>query len=251
MKFETETFAEIPMNRKRSKLGVAEFTDIIVTPKGAGNITWTMANQLNSFLDESGDNNYNPSFQAATSACNPEVKADFGNGISKTLNFQVVQPSSEVATKTRNLTLSEMRSTAINQQGVGMLLNVTVFPNDVSFKDIQVLEVAGGASNPQGYFLQPNINNLGSTYHNPNPNWEPLDEYNQWPDYAAFFQWSAPWQSGSYTWDIPVRWRVNSSSPVRTSIPNRIQVHRILGVDGTSKEEKLGQSATRTPGQNP
>jgi Concanavalin A-like lectin/glucanases superfamily/Bacterial TSP3 repeat len=199
MKFETETVATIPTDRKRSKLGVGELVNIKVTPKGAGNITWTLTNHLDSKILPADP--YNPSFEAATSACNPEVKADFGNGVSKTLTFQVVEPSGEVATKLYDFTAAGLSITP-QQQGVGMALAVQVLPDDVSFKGILIRELPGPATSITGYFTQVAANTIE---HEPKPDWFPLDDNNKTGDSAGFRRKPQPWTVASYQWNIPVR----------------------------------------------
>lgn len=246
MKFETLTEASIPSDWKRKKLGVAEPVDITVTPQNAGNIVWSLANQQDSSLLQTSS--YKPRFTAASLQCNPELKADFGNGITHTLNFQVVEPTGEMAEKESDLSPADMGITA-QQQGVGMNLIITLLPNDVSFENLEVRELSGPASNQTGYFLQ---YTGGDRYHAANPDWQRVDKNNQYGDQAGFWDWpkimvkgNLQWIPGSYEWDIPLRWRV-PGKPER-NLPSRIQKHEINGNDGSSTETKLGQSATRTP----
>jgi hypothetical protein len=83
-------------------------------------------------------------------------------------------------------------------------------------------------------------------YHNPEVKWIPLTKYNQWYDTAFFAQWPKPWTAGSYSWVIPVKWRIGDNG-VERNLPNRLQVMTITGTNGASNVSKLGQSASRTP----
>jgi hypothetical protein len=251
MKFETITIAAIPYDAKRKKLGVAEGVEIYVTPLGAGNVTWTMADQEDSALDTA--KNYEPEFTAASLECNPKVKADFGNGIYHIINFQVVEPTGESAEKEKDLSLSDLSSLSdtgitAQQQGVGMLLRITLLPDDVSFQNLEIKELSGPASNENGYFEK---YKGGVRYHTAE-DWLPVEPGNQYGDTAAFFTWpkimverNLQWIPGSYEWDIPLRWRAPNKT--ERTLPNRLQKHEITANNGSSTVTKLLRSASRTP----
>lgn len=165
-----------------------------------------------------------------------------------------MEPTGESAEKENDLDISNMGDNGITpqQQGVGMILRITLLPDDVSFENLEVKELSGSASNLTGYFAQPNIHNLGDTYHTADPDWQEVGSGSQYGDTAAFFGWpkinvngNLQWIPGSYEWDIPVRWRVPGKA--ERTLPNRLQKHEITVNDGSSTETKLGQSATRTP----
>lgn len=245
MKFETTTVASIPMDKKRKKIGVGEVIDIKVTPTEAGTITWTMTDQKDSDLN-STTNNYEPKFTAASEKCDPKVKADFGNGKTHTINFEVVEPTEETAHKVQEFSALQL-GILDDVQGVGMRVIFTVLPDDVSFLNVQIKEIASPAINATGYFLQ----NPG-TPHNPAA-WVKLTQFNNMIDTAGFD--SRPkinvngvmtWIPGATEWDIPVRWRVVGKTTER-SLPNRHQKHEITNNNGASTETKNGESCSRTP----
>jgi hypothetical protein len=134
MKFDTTAVATIPLDRKRKKIGVGEVIDIKVTPTGAGAITWTMTDQTDSELNSTADN-YNPIFTAASEKCDPKVKADFGDGNTHTINFEVGEPTSETAQKIQEFTALQL-GILDDEQGVGMRIVFTVLPSDVSFQNV-------------------------------------------------------------------------------------------------------------------
>lgn len=246
MKFETKTVAILPLDRKRKRIGVAEMVNITVTPEGAGAITWTMENQQDSDLKK--DENYKPRLIAASVSCNPVVKADFGNEITHTIDFEVAEPSGEfVVIKDHELTIAEMGITA-QQQGVGMELDIKVMPDDVSFANLEVKELPGPATNKVGYFsVTP-----ADLEHQPNLNWHRLSLSNKYPDFAGLsnmpkimHQNVLQWIPGSCEWSIPLRWRVPEKS--ERDFPNIIQTFELTGNDGTSEVKKFEKSATRTP----
>jgi hypothetical protein len=247
MKFQTLTEASIPSDWERKKLGVGEVVNIIVTPAGAGNITWSLSDHLDSSLAEA--DNYKPLLTAASLKCDPKLKADFGNGIEHTITFNVVEPTGESAVKENDLDLAGLGGITAQQQGAGMILRITLLPDDVSFQYLKVRELSGPASNESGYFLQ---YTGGDRSHTADPEWQEVNESNQYGDTASFFDWpkinvngTLQWTSGSYEWDIPVRWKIEGKQ--EHNLPNRTQKHEITGADGSSTETKLGQSASRTP----
>lgn len=250
MNFKTQTEAWIPVGQQaRKKLGVGEKVDITVTPANAGEITWSLTNQQDSAMI--GIANYVKTFTAASIACHPQVTMDFGDGISQTIQFEVVEPNMEVADKDHDLEPAEMDGATEFQQGVGMELDILVKPDDVSFKNVLIKELPGPGVNKSGYFLEVVE---GNTNHEPNAAWVMLDVRNRWGDTAFFAKWpkinvngSMQWKPGSYEWIIPVRWKLDGK-PER-NLPNRLQKHEITANDGTSMETKMQRSAMRTPTQ--
>ena len=179
-------------------------------------------------------------FIAGNSAATPTVKATLPDGQDIPVNFTVVEPGSESATKT-DLTFPA------GQQGVGMSLTITVAPIDVSFKNVEMLEIPGPASAILGYFTDTRFAGTDFSHH-PNVSWIPLNAENKWGDTASFNGWPTRWSAGGYDWDIPVTWRVIGDSGSGNNLPhNRLQQHRIVDNTGLSTESKLGQTASRSP----
>ena len=138
-----------------------------------------------------------------------------------------------------------------------MILRITLLPDDVSFKKLDVRELPGPASNPTGYFdpnVNPSVITAGTTYHTPATGWQEVDKSNQYGDEASFKKWPKIWVAGvqkwipgSYEWSIQLRWQIRDSNNEHT-LPNRIQKHEITSDDGTSIDTKLEQTTdSRTP----
>jgi hypothetical protein len=176
-----------------------------------------------------------------------EVTADF-LGISLERQFEIVAP-----TGVEHAKVASTFSGPVGKAGAGMhLFPVIVGPTDVSFYNVQMLEVGQPASNITGYF----------TSHPPPPHdaahgadaWFQLDQFNQWPSsyddaVLATVDVPNPWSSGSFTWDIPAKWKV--ITPLATSPEHTItgwnQVFSIQ-TSGTAKVTKFGRWVDRTTG---
>jgi hypothetical protein len=129
------------------------------------------------------------------------------------------------------------------QQGVGMITNVTIHPTNVSFGNVQWLEVPGPASNITGYFTR-----FPGLPHHPNPSWLPWNDKNTGlTDHASLFRWPRPWSVGGFQWAIPNKWRVTSAGGAGHVFTTTHQVFRMLNSRGTTTITKGGASVTRTP----
>ena len=228
---ETETEATLTEDRTRKNLGVGEKVRLTLKPAGISSITWFKTG-YGTLSSTSGDSVTFTAHDRATAHCSVTVMYPGG---SHTEDFSVIEPTIESAI------ITSENSFSAGTQGAGMMLRITVGSTDVSFKNVQLIEVPGPATNITGYF---EIHTPPA--HSPNPSWVTLNVQNQWADHASFDSWPAPWSSGGFQWDIPVQWRVVGSSNVGT-LPNRIQTFSITGADGTSTVSKLGQSVQRTP----
>lgn len=97
MDFKTETKATIPVNRQRMKIGVREEVQITVTPNSVGALTWSLPSSLDAMIVPPVG--YDPVFTADTRGRQTVLRATFASGDSYDLNWDVVQPSGEQATK--------------------------------------------------------------------------------------------------------------------------------------------------------
>jgi hypothetical protein len=59
-------------------------------------------------------------------------------------------------------------------------------------------------------------------------------------DTADSSGWPSPWKKGSYTWSIPVSWRLKGATASTAFSANNNQVATITGTDGTTVVTKLG-----------
>ena len=233
----SETVSETPTDRKRAKLGVGEEVNLKVKPSKE-DASWT--------------------------ASVGKLSRDTGAAVLLTLKDDVGAANMKAVylgeTLTKDFTLfaptgidsAVIKSTTSYPNGkasAGMhLYPVVVAPTDVSFYNVQMLEVGEDASNVSGYFLDyQKLSHKG----NGADVWFNLDKKNQWPeswDYATLTDWPAPWtKSGSFTWNIPARWKVVNSvvtSPEH-SITGWNQVFSIA-VGGAITIQKFDHSVTRT-----
>lgn len=236
----SETKAVSPTDRARLKLGVGEEVTFKVFPP-LGYATWTTTVGA---LDATTGTEVLLTLDDTVGAAK-KVTADYlGQALEK--EFEIFAP-----TGVDNATVASTVNGTVGNAGAGMhLYPVVVAPTDVSFYNVQMLEVGRPATNITGYFTThapPSHVGHGADV------WFDLDEKNQWPsayDYAVLGSTDcpAPWTiAGSFTWDIPAKWKV--VSPVATSSEHTItgwsQVFSIQA-GGTASVEKFGHTVTRT-----
>ena len=217
----SETVAENPTDRKRVKLGVGEEVNLKVKPSKE-DTSWNAS--VGKFNLDKG------------SAVLLTLKDDVGAAL-----FAPTGIDSAVVKSTQ--------SYSEGQASAGMhLYPVIMAPTDVSFYKVQMLEVGEDASNISGYFLDyQQLSHKG----NGADVWFNLDQKNQWPeswDYATLTGWPSPWTKfGSFTWNIPAKWKVNNSTGISSehSIAGWNQVFSIA-VGGAITIQKFGHSVPRT-----
>lgn len=245
MRFKTETISSFPPNtRDRKKLGVGEESEVTVTPTSAGTLNWSLLNQKDATVAPA--TGYSVSFTADTRKKDTSLRATFDTGDTYDILWNVVQPTGERARKTGDLTFPA------GQQGVGMTVEYTTLPDDVSFYRVEMLEVDKGTSNVTGFFTPFSAANL---QHHPNPLWVLLLPDNRWNDTASFERWGFPpssghppsWSYGTYQWAIDVMWRTVGEVGNGLLLGTRTQLHTLHDGTGRSTESKSGESATRTP----
>jgi hypothetical protein len=131
-------------------------------------------------------------------------------------------------------------------QGAGMDLTVTVQPTTVSFQALELMEETCDASAISGYF----------TSHTPGPHdaaagagkWRGVGTANDVSDTADASDWPSPWSKGSYTWAIPVNWRLKGAKTSTAFAAKNDQVVTITGANGTTIVTKLGaKTSPRKP----
>lgn len=235
MNFKTETVSPVPQNTDRKKIGVKEEVQVDVTPITAGALSWSLVNQKDATISDL--TGYFNNIIGDTRANSTTLRATFDTGDYHDIVWTVVEPNGETGQKTSSLTFQS------GTQGAGMILQVTTLPTDVSFYNVEMLEVDKGTVNISGYYLAHTPPN-----HTPNPNWITLTNDNNWSDTASFFGAPKPWTTGAYDWNIEVRWRTTGEAGQGEVLGNRVQHHTILDATGMSTITKLGQSETRLPG---
>jgi hypothetical protein len=230
---QTETVATTPADRTRKKLGVGEEVNLTFKPPSIP-INWYVESNKGTVAPPTGSTT---KYTAHNAAAEGKVKAEF-KGLNELTSFNIIEPSGETAVKDRDETWPS------GVQGAGMHLIVTVTPTDVSFYNVEVLEVDKGTVNVSGYFT-----NFPSSVlkHVPNSKWIQLTDANIWTDLARFYNWGSPWKQGTYQWNIDVLWHLVGSSGSGKKFNSRTQLHEIIDSTGKSKESKMDCSSTRSP----
>lgn len=232
----------------REEVGVGEFVHLNMQP--AVDVTWKLGDENTVGNDGRMTSSYSAStvYTAAGSYAWETITATFDSGDSAQISFNVVAPSYETATKISENVSTPECTLSPGEAGVMMEIDVTVNPTNVSFSNVEMIEISGYASDISGYFEDYD----GTTWlsHNPKSTWTVLTSVNTWSDEAGFFGYPSPWRVGKYVWDIPVQWRVTADAIASNpfgDLPNRWQQSEITGNDGNAYEWKLEQSATRLP----
>lgn len=230
------TVSDVPQNnRQRTRLGVGEEVWILARPSDAwGSMSFTSSNQSQIRALSVGQGIY--LLNAGRQAGSASLTATSGIG-SQTRTFSIIEPSGETAVKVRDLPYPEM------VQGVGMELEVTVLPRDVSFYNLEMREVDLGTEGVTGVFAQINP---GRLVHQVNSNWISLGKDNQWRDNAEFHSFPRQeWGAGAFEWKIGVEWRVRGGSDTGKRLPiNRRQVHTMVDATGSSRITKTFGTGT-------
>ena len=69
--------------------------------------------------------------------------------------------------------------------------------------------------------------------------WNQVGPADDVPDTAESSGWPSPWSKGSFTWAIPVNWRMKGSKTSTAFSATNDQVATIGGTDGTAIVTKL------------
>jgi len=131
------------------------------------------------------------------------------------------------------------------QQGAGMQCDVDVTPLNVSFANVEWLEVPGPATNVRGYWKEKQDKGADLSHH-PNPKWIQLNNLNRASDHASSFNWPSPWKDGGFDWSIPNRFRAVGNTGIGTRFAITLQTFSILK-NGTTTVGKETESVTRSP----
>lgn len=224
-------------NLGRTKLGVGETAFLTLKPFSMPAPTWSLGGTYGTSTLSTDE--HSATLTASKRASTPQVTATV-LGANLNLNYTVIQPSGEVASKTEDLVYSA------GSQGAGMKLMITTLPTDVSFANVEVLEVDKGTSNVYGIFSNYTAEDLK---HSPTANWTTLNSENQWTDEASFWGHGTPstWTHSGFQWAIEVRWRVVGETGNGEFLANRTQIFTIIDSTGKSTVTKMGQTVTRTP----
>jgi phage gp36-like protein len=264
-RLESQTVATVPADRKRMKVGVGEEVLITIKPPSAGAVTW-LGPSAGGILE---DKTTTSARFVAGSRTTPAsvVGARTSNGEILTLSFSIVEPQSEEFIRSEDKTGSDPNFTP-GDAGLTALIGIKVLPDDVSFTNVECIEIAGPPSN-LGEVWKWYLRERGASAldHNTAPpsnaadaHWKKLNDNNEWQDVAGFGPISpenlADLQSGiaywildgfatSFDWQIPVRWRLKkagrstAANDFDGTLPNRTQT-TTLHYDGRMIVHKFG-----------
>jgi len=217
----------------RTTVGIGELTSFVVKDFEGG--SWTSADGKGTTV-----NSVTFRWTASTAGKNKITYTASDGGVSSvTMTTEV--PSKLSGKKDSDLSFPE------GTQGAGMALTVTISPTTVSFQALELMEDTCNASSISGYFSS----------HAPGPhdakagagNWRQVGPDNDVSDTADSSGWPSPWSKGSYTWSIPVSWRLKGAQTSTAFSANNNQVVNITGTDGTTIVNKLGaKTDPRAPG---
>jgi hypothetical protein len=163
-------------------------------------------------------------------------------GSTASVSMNILEPNDITAVKERELSIPA------GVQGAGMILNFNFHPFNVSFGNVGAREVAGPASNIQGYYLKHGMPHD----HNPGPvHFFPMSEDNKFAgtvrDQASQRGYPAPWDVGSFHWKIPNKFKVNTEGGDGKEYTHTIQEFTMTGPSGETKITKAGAEVKRTP----
>jgi hypothetical protein len=231
----TETVAVIPIDRSRTTIGVGEQVNITMTPAKEAKITWSLAGGGSLSETEGSRTRFTAPDYAGASTVTAHIE-----GFDCPVTFTIVEPTGVVkasiaSTKTGNL----------GEAGAGMwLYPVEIGPTNVSFYNVECVEVGCNAINATGYWEHsaPSHIGLGADV------WFQLNEANWWPsswDHVSSGTLPPPWGTGgSYEWPIPAKWRIAGQSATH-DMQGWNQTFELTG-DGTATVRKFGHWVTRT-----
>ena len=229
----TNGWANPAGKKDRTTVGIGELSSFVVKDFEGG--SWKSD-------DGKGTTVNSVSFQwTASAAGKNKITYNASDGATSSVTMTTEVPSKLSGKKDSDLTFAE------GTQGAGMELTVTISPTTVSFQALQLMEAECDASAITGYF-----GSHAPGRHDANAgagNWRQVGPDNDVSDTADSSGWPSPWSKGSYTWSIPVSWRLKGAQTSTAFSANNNQVVSITGTDGTTIVTKLGaKTDPRKPG---
>lgn len=216
----------------RTTVGIGELNSFVVSDKEGG--SWKSADNTGKTL-----NSVTFTWTAGSAGTNT-ITYTAADKTSSGVTMTTVAPASLSGKKDKDLTYPA------GTQGAGMELTITALPTTVSFQALEIMEQTVGASAASGYFAThtPGAHNAAAGA----GNWSQLGTNNDTSDTADSSGWPSPWSKGSFTWAIPVSWRVAGTTKATAFSATSDQVVTIGGTDGTTTVTKLGAATNpRTP----
>jgi hypothetical protein len=225
----TQAVAYANKDRRRTTIGVGELVNFTGMPQDT---QWT--NTGGSLSATVGATNL---FIAPSNAMSVTVTA-MTNGVSIPVTFTVLAPTGVDHTQ-----LNSVDYFGKSISGAGMFVYVWIAPLQVSFNQVQFMEVLTNASSISGYYLPTNYTLAGLMDHKANLP-IPIAQDNTWYDHAWWAQDGQPWTNGSFSWVYTDQWMVGSNGSW-TAFPGTWTQQMTLTPNGSMEIDKWDHTVIR------
>ena len=242
----SQTIATTPANQNRTTIGVGEKIVISLLPANL-NAVWNST--CGSIIPSNGEPMEYATFVAPNLATSAIVTATLGSSQTALIPFTIVAPNGYAApsiTPVLNgvqITAEQTANLGAGCSGAGMFVDVFITPTNVSFYNVQFMEMSATSSNATGYFANANLFDPANLTHTAGEWAQPVSYDNSGEDTCYLECANAPWASGSYSWSIPAAWRVAGNS-ISHPLPWSDQCFSI-DTNGTVTIQKFGRTVTR------
>ncbi len=235
----------IPADRTRIDVGVGEQVDLSFSANLGVTILWSTT---------AGSISANPTIPRAYTLTAPDratnltVNATIGSETCS-IGFNVVEP-----TGVNHAGVVELQFFQAGLSGAGMHLKPYLLPTNVSFCNVQLMEIGTDATSVQGYFTRFSTTYL--SHKGPGrgkaDSWFGIQPDNSW---QADYDWAVsdpdgyprPWSIGSFTWIIPAQWKVGNGAT--KNMPSGWQQVFSIDPSGTVTIQKFDRKVIRSINQ--
>jgi len=245
-----ETVFATPACRERTLLGVGESVLFFFKPHQIVthfNCTSGEVTEPSPYQQWSGEGGFVETgmdaavFTASHTAAVSCVTMEVG-GCSQEYEFKIVEPE--------GFHVESVDHIYYDNNGYSGLFDLTfnnlLMPTNVSFGMVQVMEVPRVATNAVGYYAQPSKSEMLDHGKHGAGRWRNVGVNNRSDDFVRAGYNAPPWlEGGSFTWPIPVAWRVYGDEGV-TNIFTQTDQRFELDADGTARVRKFGYCGERT-----
>jgi hypothetical protein len=215
---------------------VGEKVALTFNPEPSAPVKWTIPINQNGTLNPRTGRT--TTFTAPSRGGTTSVKVSSGKA-TNSITFNVLEPTNYHHVVTFATINIPGLGNLPGQAGAVMLLGVYMGPTNVSFSRVEMHEVPEFASNVTGYFTNSTPQAL---YHGTAlSDYFPLGADNSWFDWCwSSTNWSRPWSSGSFTWNVPWVWEVDIGlHPFEHQMTNGWQQVFQLDANGTVRITKF------------